>query len=125
MALDNKRGVFLVLLEMSGPFDSVGHTLLLVCIKITGITDVAHQWFESYLSSITQTVCLGQTQINPLNLLHGSPQGSVLDLGLFVLYMGPIGGTILTSISLLTILNCMFHLRSRREGREGGREVGR
>ena len=57
MALVNKRGVVLVLLDLSAPFDNVDHTLLLACMKRTGVIDVAHQCFESYLSSRTQTVC--------------------------------------------------------------------
>ena len=71
----------LVLLDMSAAFDTLDHTLLLACMKRTGVIDVAHQWFESYLSSRTQTVCLGclgQTKSDPLELLQGVPQGSVL-----------------------------------------------
>ena len=78
MALDNKRGVVLVLLDMSAAVDTVDHTLLLACMNRTGVIDVALQWFESYLSSRTQAVCLGQTKLDPLELLQGVPQGSVL-----------------------------------------------
>ena len=58
---------------------------------LTRIIDVALQWFESYLSSRTQTVCLRQTKSDPLELLQGVPQGSVLGPVLFTLYTGPIG----------------------------------
>ena len=91
IALDNKRGVVLVLLDLSAAFDSVDHTLLLACMKRIGVIDVAHQWFESYLSSRTQTVCLGQIKSDPLELLQGVPQGSVLGPVLFTPYTGPIG----------------------------------
>ena len=43
MALDNKRGVVLVLLDLSAAFDTVYHTLLLACMKRIGVIDVAHQ----------------------------------------------------------------------------------
>ena len=91
MALDNKRGVVLVLLDLSAAFDTVDHTLLLACMKRIGVIDVAHQWFESYLSSRTQIVCLTQTKSDTLELLQGVPQGSVLGPVLFRLYTGPIG----------------------------------
>ena len=90
MALDNKRGVVLVLFDLSAAFDTVDHTLSLAYMKRTGVIDVARQWFESYLSAMTQTVCLGQTQSDPLELLQGVPQGSVLGPILFTLYTGPI-----------------------------------
>ena len=92
MALDNKRGVRLVRLDLSADFDTVYHTLLLACMKRICVIDVAHQWFESYLSSRIQTICLGQTKSDTLELLQGVvPQGSVLGPVLFTIYMGPIG----------------------------------
>ena len=68
MALDNKRGVVLVLLDLSAAFDTVDHTLL-ACMKRTGVIDGA-QWFELYLSARTQTVCIGLTKSDPLKLLQ-------------------------------------------------------
>ena len=56
MAMENKRGVVLVLLDLSAAFDTVDHTLLLACMKRTGVIDVTHQWFESYLSLRTHTL---------------------------------------------------------------------
>ena len=91
MTLDNKRGVLLFLLDLTAAFDTVDHTLLLACMRSAGVIGVAHKWFESYLTSRTQTVCLGQTQSDPSELLQGVPQGSVLGPVLFTLYTGPIG----------------------------------
>ena len=91
MTLDNKRGVLLFLLDLSAAFDTVDHALLLACMRSAGVIGVAHKWLESYLTSRTQTVRLGQTQSDPSELLQGLPQGFVLGPGLFTLYMGLIG----------------------------------
>ena len=91
MTLDNKRDVLLFLLDLSAVFDTVDHTLLLACMRSAGVIGIARKWFESYLTSRTQTVSLGQTQSDPSELLQGMPQGSVLGPVLFTLYTGPIG----------------------------------
>ena len=69
MALDNKSGVMRVLLDLSATFDTVHHTLLMTYTQSTGITNVTHQWFESYVSSRSDIVYLGQTQLDLLELL--------------------------------------------------------
>ena len=90
MILDNKRSVLLFLLDLPAPFDTVDHTLLLAHMRSAGVIGIAHKWFESYLTSRTQTVRLGQTQSDPSELLQGVSQGSVLGPVLFTLYTGPI-----------------------------------
>ena len=42
MALDNKRGVVLVLLDLSAAFETIDHTLLLACMKRIGVIDFGH-----------------------------------------------------------------------------------
>ena len=91
MSVDNKRGVVLIMLDVSAAFDMVDHSLLLDRMRSAGVIGITHQWFESYLTSRTQSVCLGRTKSQPSELLQGVPQGSVLGPVLFVLYTGPIG----------------------------------
>ena len=91
MSLDNKRGVVLIMLDISAAFDTVDHSLLLGRMRSAGVIGIAHQWFASYLTSRTQSVCLGRTKSQPSELLQGVPQGSVLGPVLFTLYTGPIG----------------------------------
>ena len=91
MSLDNKRGVVLIMLDLSAAFDTVDHSLLLGRMRSAGVIGIAHQWFASYLASRTQSVCLGRTKSLPSELLQGVPQGSVLGPVLFTLYTGPIG----------------------------------
>ena len=91
MSLDNKRGVVLIMLDLSAAFNTVDHSLLLGRMRSAGVIGIAHQWFTSYLTSRTQSVCLGRTKSQPSELLQGVPQGSVLGPVLFTLYTGPIG----------------------------------
>ena len=58
MSLDNNRGVVLMMLDLSAAFDTVDHSLLLGRMRSAGVIGIAHQWFASYLSSRTQSVCL-------------------------------------------------------------------
>ena len=61
------------------------------CMRSAGVMGVVHKWFESYLTSRTRTVRLGQTQSDLSELLQGVPQGSVLGPVLFTLYTRPTG----------------------------------
>lgn len=91
MELDDKKAVVLVLLDMSAAFDTVDHALLLTRLSEVGVTGVAHDWFRSYLTNRTQTVCIGHVKSDPCELSCGVPQGSVLGPVLFTLYTAPIG----------------------------------
>ena len=85
------HGVVLIMLDLSAVFDTVDHSLLLSRMRSTGVIGIAHQWFESYLTSRTQSVYLGRIKPQPSELLQRVPQGSVLGTVLFILYTGPIG----------------------------------
>ena len=47
MGLDNKRGVVLIMLDLSAAFDTVDHSLLLGRMRSAGTIGIAHQWFAS------------------------------------------------------------------------------
>ena len=73
------------------------HELLLQCLQHDyGITGNVLAWFQSYLTSHTQSVCINGIKSTPHKLTCGVPQGSVLGPLLFTLYAQPLG-TVLTS----------------------------
>ena len=90
-AIDGKKSVILVLLDLSAAFDTIDHTVLLHRLKHDfGITGTALKWLDSYLSHRTQTVKIGDSFSTKHKLLFGVPQGSVLGPVLFSLYSSPV-----------------------------------
>ena len=91
-AVDNKKSVALVLLDLSAAFDTIDHNILLnrLCDRI-GLCGTTLRWFKSYLHNRTQCVCLEEAISSAMSLLFGVPQGSVLGPILFSIYTLPIG----------------------------------
>lgn len=89
-ALDNKAGVFLVLLDLSAAFDTIDHDILFKRLQSIGVTSLALKWIQSYLSNRSQAVNIYGTVCAFASLLFGIPQGSVLGPLLFTIYSAPI-----------------------------------
>lgn len=91
-ALDDKKSVFLTLLDLSAAFDTVDHRMLLTTLKARfGFDDIALKWLKSYLTDRSQSVYLNGTCSATQLLSCGVPQGSVLGPVLFTLYTSPLG----------------------------------
>ena len=91
-AIDEKRSVFLILLDLSAAFDTVNHSILLDrMFSRFGIKEQALEWFKSYLNGRSFRVCVeGGTSTNR-SFQCGVPQGSILGPILFLIYTSPIG----------------------------------
>ena len=91
-ALDDKKCVLLVLLDLSAAFDTIDHNILLNRLNsYLGISGKALQWLSTYLKGRKQAVLINNTKSDTHDLHFGVPQGSVLGPLMFIIYMSPLG----------------------------------
>ena len=95
-AIEDKKVMCLVLLDLSAAFDTVSHHFLLNCLKHHfGMKGKIIIWLFNYLQGHTQKVVPDGTaekaKSDLVTLEQGVPQGSVLGPILFSLYITPLG----------------------------------
>ena len=103
LALDQRKCVLLVMLDLSAAFDTIDHNTLLSRLKSAmGLTGKALDWFKSYISGRKQSIFINGIESSLWELIFGVPQGSVLGPLLFIIYLSPLG-------QLLKSLGIQYH----------------
>ena len=90
-AMERGKVTALTLLDLSAAFDTIDHKVLLDRLSgWFGIGGGALDWIVSYLQNRFQSVIINGSISNPVELLFGVPQGSVLGPLLFIMYTTPL-----------------------------------
>ena len=90
-ALDNGKGVYMVLLDLSAAFDTIDHAVFLSRLREDyGVTGGVAEWMQSYLSNRHQSISINGILSDKYSLDFGFPQGSALGPFGFKLYTKPI-----------------------------------
>ena len=108
-AIDNGREVRVVFCDISKAFDRVWHRGLLHKLSSVGFKGKVLGWLSSYLSERRQRVVLNGQASEWTVVEAGVPQGSILGLLLFLLYINDIVNQIRSNIRLFADDTSLYH----------------
>ena len=99
-ALNIKLIVCGIFFDLEKAFDCLNHGILLSKLQFYGISCKANTWFESYLKNRYTKVQISDVELNQTSssvwgkITDGVPQGSVLGLLLFLMYVNHLPKTV-------------------------------
>ena len=97
-----------IIMDFANAFDKVPHRRLLYNLEYYGIRGSTHKWISSWLSERSQKVVLDGQASDPVPVLSGVPQGSVLGPVLFLIFINDLPENISSSV-LLFADDCVLY----------------
>ena len=94
------RQTDVIVMDFAKAFDKVPHKRLLYKLDFYGIRGSTHKWIDSWLSERSQKVVLDGRASDPVPVLSGVPQGSVLGPVLFLIFINDLPDNIRSSVRL-------------------------
>ena len=102
------RLVGMVCIDLRKAFDTVDHSILLDKLHFIGASSSAVNWFRSYLSRRRQCVDVSGTWSDFMDVTCGVPQGSILGLQLFLIYINDMYSSLSCRLSLYADDSALF-----------------
>ena len=100
---------FLKIMDFAKAFDKVPHKKLIYNLHYYGIRGSTHKWIASWLSERYQKVVLDSQASDPIPVLSGVPQGSVLGPVLFLTFINDLPDNIRSSVRLFAS-DCVLYM---------------
>ena len=85
--VQDKKQCDTVVMDFSKAFDKVSHDRLIYKLDRAGIDKQARNWIKSFLSGRSQKVIIDGEESKSVPVTSGVPQGSVLGLILFLIFI--------------------------------------
>ena len=101
--INSRSQTDVILLDFSKAFDSVPHQRLLLKLDYYGICGKTAAWIKAFLNNRSQVVSVNGSHSSSRPVPSGVPQGSVLGLVLFLLYINDITEHIQSTMRLTAL----------------------